>query len=109
MGIKDWFLGGVLLTLAIPPTQSFSSRTLGVRVDVLVTERGKPVPGLTAADFELRDNGVSQTIEVAESSDVPVNAVLALDVSDSTAGRRLADLTAASRRLLDGLTPRDRA
>ena len=32
---------------------AFSSRTLGVRVDVLVTDGRTPVAGLTAADFEL--------------------------------------------------------
>jgi VWFA-related protein len=86
----------------------FSSHTLGVRVDVLVTDGRNPVGGLTAADFELRDNGVVQTIDVADS-DVPVNAVLALDTSASTAGQRQKDLIAASQALLDSLKPVDRA
>src|SRR5216683_1322751 len=34
---------------------SFSSGTLGVRVDVLVTDGRNPVGGLTAADFALRE------------------------------------------------------
>ena len=68
--------------------QAFSSGALGVRVDVLVTDGSKPVAGLTASDFELRDNGVVQTIDVLDASDVPVNAVLALDTSASTAGQR---------------------
>jgi VWFA-related protein len=89
--------------------QSFSSSTLGVRVDVLVTDGRNPVRGLTAADFELRDNGVVQTVALVDAVDVPVNAVLALDTSASTTGRRLADLIAASRALLDGLTSIDRA
>src|SRR5262245_36410682 len=56
-------LFGVHAAASAPPqTQSrFSSRTLGVRVDVLVTEGNHPVGGLTAADFELRDNGVAQS------------------------------------------------
>jgi hypothetical protein len=37
---------------------SFSSSALGVRVDVLVTDGRNAVGGLTAPDFELRDNGV---------------------------------------------------
>jgi Mg-chelatase subunit ChlD len=86
----------------------FSSHTLGVRVDVLVTDGRNPVGGLTAADFELRDNGVVQTIDVADS-DVPVNAVLALDTSASTAGQRQKDLIAASQALFDSLKPADRA
>jgi VWFA-related protein len=89
--------------------QTFSSRTLGVRVDVLVTDGRNAVGGLTAADFELRDNGVVQTIDVVDTSDVPVNAVLALDTSVSTSGQRQKDLIAASQALLEGLKPMDRA
>src|SRR5688572_13142913 len=89
--------------------RTFSSGTLGVRVDVLVTDGSKPVAGLTASDFELRDNGVLQTIDVLDASDVPVNAVLALDTSASTAGQRQKDLIAASEALLDGLKADDRA
>jgi VWFA-related protein len=89
--------------------QSFSSRTLGVQVDVLVTEGRKPVGGLTAADFELRDNGVLQTIDLVDTSAVPINAVLALDTSTSTAGQRQKDLVAATEALLEGLKPVDRA
>ena len=44
-----------------------------------------------------------------DSSDVPVNAVLALDTSASTTGKRQKDLIAASQALLDGLKPADRA
>jgi VWFA-related protein len=88
---------------------SFRSSTLAVRVDVLVTEGRKPVGGLTARDFELRDNGVLQTVDVLDGSGVPINAVLALDTSSSTAGTRHADLVAASQALLDGLESVDRA
>ena len=90
-------------------TQSFSSSTLAVSVDVLVTDGRNPVAGLTAADFELRDNGVVQRIEVVDAADVPVNAVLALDTSSSTIGQRQKDLIAASSALLEGLKPADRA
>jgi VWFA-related protein len=86
----------------------FTSRTQGVIVDVLVTERNRPVAGLTAADFELRDNGVLQTIDAAEVSDAPLNAVLALDMSGSTAGQRLIDLRAASTAFVGGLRGEDR-
>jgi Ca-activated chloride channel family protein len=86
----------------------FTTRTQGVLVDVLVTERNRPVAGLKADDFELRDNGVLQTIDSAEISDAPLNAVLALDVSGSTEGRRITDLKAASAAFVDGLRPRDR-
>jgi Ca-activated chloride channel family protein len=88
--------------------QRFSSRTVGVRVDVLVTNGRIPVVGLTAADFELRDNGVLQSIDAVDASG-PINVVLALDVSSSTDGRRQADLRRASDALLSGLVSGDRA
>ena len=84
--------------LLADPHQTFSSRTLGVRVDVLVTDGRTPVGGLTPADFELRDNGVLQSIEAVDSSG-PINVVLALDVSASTDGKRQADLRRASEAL----------
>ena len=92
-------------------SQVFSSKTVGVRVDVLVTDvaNGKPIGGLSAADFELRDNAVVQSIESLDVGDIPLNVVLALDASGSTAGKRLADLQTATRTLLDDLRPVDRA
>src|SRR5262249_13950549 len=89
--------------------QKFSSRTLGVRVDVLVTDGRGPVAGLTDRDFELRDNGVVQRVEVVDSADVPINAVLALDTSASITGKRKSDLISAGEALVDGLKPVDRA
>ena len=102
-----------LLLLVLPAvpayTQKFSSRTLAVRVDVLVTDGRNPVAGLAARDFELRDNGVVQRIELVDAGEVPINVVLALDTSDSIRGRRQADLIAAGETLLGGLKPADRA
>jgi VWFA-related protein len=100
--------GVTICPLAAQP-QKFSSRTLGVRVDVLVTDGRNPVGGLTGRDFELRDNGVLQKIEVVDANDVPLNAVLALDVSASIKGKRQKDLVGAAESLLDGLKPVDKA
>jgi len=99
-----------LLVSGVPQEhRTFSSRALGVRVDALVTDGRRPVPGLTAADFEVRDNGVLQTVEVVDAGDVAVNAVLALDTSASTRGKRRQDLVAAGEALLDDLHSIDRA
>jgi Ca-activated chloride channel homolog len=103
----------VLLVAAIRPEalshQTFSSRIEAVRVDVLVTEDGVPVSGLTAADFEVRDNGVVQQVDLVSSELIPLNVVLALDLSSSVEGGRLINLREAGGALLDGLTRRDQA
>ena len=69
---------------------------------------GRPLGGLAARDFVLRDNGVAQRVSVIDSDDVPVNALLALDTSASIVGRRQSDLIAAGEALIDGLKPIDR-
>jgi len=107
-------IAGIAVLAVIAPTllvhaQRFSSRTLGVRVDVLVMDGRGPVAGLTDRDFELRDNGVLQRIEVVAAADVPVNAMLALDTSASIAGKRKSDLISAGEALIGGLKPADRA
>ncbi len=91
-----------------PQQPPFRASTLAVRVDVAVTDGRRPVSGLTAADFELRDNGVAQSLEVVDATEVPLNVVLALDTSASTSGPRISELIAASDALLDGLKQHDR-
>ncbi|MDQ3170597.1 MAG: VWA domain-containing protein [Acidobacteriota bacterium] len=88
---------------------TFSSRAEAVRVDVSVTQRGRPVAGLTAADFEVFDNGVRQALLLVDTEDIPVDLVMALDTSGSVTGDRLEDLRGASQTALGFLTARDRA
>jgi VWFA-related protein len=88
---------------------TFSSKVEVVRVDVLVTEDNRPIRTLRPADFEVRDNGVVQQIDLASFEQVPLNVVLALDASDSVTGERLDHLRAAGLGLLDGLVAQDRA
>lgn len=87
----------------------FRSRVDGVRVDVLVTSRGKPVAGLGSDDFEVRDNGVLQAITVTPRADLPVRVILAVDTSRSVRGSRLAAIREAARALLTELTTGDEA
>jgi Ca-activated chloride channel homolog len=87
--------------------QVFTSRIDSVRLDVLVTSNNQPVMGLTASDFEVRDNGVPQQVDHVSFEKVPLNVVLALDMSSSLGADAVEHLRDASRALLDGLRPND--
>jgi VWFA-related protein len=100
-------LGSTVLPSAQQPT--FSAKRESVRVDVLVTDRGKVVSGLGAGDFEIRDNGVLQTVDLVSFQQIPLNVFLALDVSASVSGERLKHLQTAGHALLDRLAKDDRS
>lgn len=89
--------------------QAFRSGIEVVRLDVLVLDRGEPVRGLRAGDFEVRDNGVVQQIDHVSFEQIPLNVVLALDMSGSLGGDRLEHLRGAAGALLDGLEGDDQA
>lgn len=100
---------GALLGTETPQAQDpvFKARVDGVRVDVLVTERGRPLPGLGPGDFDVRDSGVPQTIELVSLGDVPVGVMLVLDLSASVRGQKLEALRRAGLSLVDALAPGD--
>ena len=104
-------VGAVALTTQSvqEPQRVFTSRGEVVRLDVLVAERGRPISGLTPADFTVLDNDVPQAIEFMSADELPLNVILNFDVSSSVAGRRLQDLRAAGQAVLDNLRPGDRA
>ncbi len=77
-----------------------------VRLDALVTAGGRPLGGLTAADFEVLDNGVAQRVEVATTAG-DVTVALVLDTSGSVEGTRLNQLVAASQTVVGLLNPGD--
>jgi VWFA-related protein len=88
----------------------FRSAVEVVRLDVAVLRDGKRVDGLGPADFEVKDDGVLQTVEVVGDEDgtaKPLDVVLALDVSDSVRGEPLARLKAAAHAFVDLLRPDD--
>jgi VWFA-related protein len=94
---------------AAQQSPAFSSKIEAVRVDALVTDNGQPVLGLRPADFEVIDNGVPQTVELVSFDEVPLNVILALDMSDSVAGDRLAQLRTAGGGVLEALHQDDQA
>jgi Ca-activated chloride channel family protein len=99
-------LSGVVASGQAP---QFRSRVSAVRVDVLATDGRRPIPALTAADFELRDNGVVQTISDVHFETLPLNIICALDVSGSVEGTPLQNLKRAFHSVIDGLAANDRA
>ena len=90
-----------------PPT--FRVEAEAVELDVSVTQGDKPVSGLTAADFVVRDSGVPQDIELATAGTLPLKLILSLDTSASMAGERLTRLHSGADALLGDLREGDRA
>lgn len=84
------FVLGVLLH-----AQVFRSGVDGVVIPVSVRAGNKPVAGLTAADFELRDNGVRQQLQDVSAEKIPVDLTLLLDLSSSVDGPTLQRLKTA--------------
>jgi VWFA-related protein len=99
----------VVASVAVLEAQRFTSRALGVRVDVLVTSGKHLVTGLSARDFELRDEGVLQEVAQVEVEQLPLNLTLVFDTSGSVAGTRMQALLEAGTDLLDQLRATDRA
>src|SRR5262245_59444199 len=83
---------------------AFSTKVEAVRVDVLVLDGGRPVIGLGPADFD----GPHQ-VDFVSYEQVPRTVVLALDMSESVAGERLAQLRDAGQAVLDGLARDDQS
>jgi VWFA-related protein len=87
----------------------FPSQVDNVYVDAFVTHKGKPVTGLTAENFEIRDNGMRQQVRLVSLDAVPVTVLLVFDTSASVAGEALGHLKAAGHAVLDGLRPGEQA
>lgn len=97
----------VVLMLAWQP--DFATRREAVRVDVLATDKGQPIQSLTAADFEILDNGIAQHVDLVSFEQIPLNVVLVFDTSGSVTDERLAHLRQAGDTVLRGLTKNDQA
>jgi hypothetical protein len=80
----------------------------GVSVSVSVYQGDKSVSGLKAADFELLDNGVPQTISAFSVETQPIDVTLLLDLSRSVIGRRLERLKVGVGEMADLLRKEDR-
>jgi VWFA-related protein len=99
----------VALPLSLHAAPQFRASVDAVRVEALVLEGGRPVAGLTAADFVLTDDGARQAIAVRPLAREPIDVTIALDVSASVRGARLAQLAGGVHALVALLTAGDRA
>jgi Ca-activated chloride channel family protein len=90
------------------PAPVFRTGADVVSVDASVQRERRPVTGLTAADFELLDNGVAQEVSGVTYEKLPIDVTLVLDVSASVTGATLDELRRALRQVRTDLTAADR-
>ena len=114
-------IGGALMTIAFMALvdharpaasaygQRFKTSAEAIRVDVLVKVGNRPLGGLMAGDFDLRDRGVVQRVDSVAFEDVPLSVMIALDASDSLQGQAIQDLRDAASAAAGLLQPDDRA
>jgi Ca-activated chloride channel homolog len=104
------FVAFICRTLVAAQTQDENV----VRVDVnlvmldatVKTRTGKIIGDLKKQDFELREDGVTQKLEVFSRDELPLNVALVLDLSDSI-GPFLGPLRDAAATALAALKPED--
>ena len=100
----------VALAILFAPVQlpTFTSGGHGVTVPVAVFDGDRIILNLTADDFQIRDNGIPQTVMSAELYKLPIDLRLVFDTSGSISEEDLAYF----RRTMDGvaatLEPNDR-
>lgn len=105
----------VLLSWQVGPSHAeaqqalFRSAVSVVRLDVLATDGRTPLTGLTAADFEVRDNGEPQAVDALFAEHEPLDILFAFDRSASTRGDTIGHLRESARALLAALGDDDRA
>jgi Ca-activated chloride channel homolog len=113
MSVRAATVGVALLIVSALRAQTqnptFATKIEAVRVDVLVTDKGQPLLGLGPSDFEVVDNGVPQQVDLVSFEQIPLNVILAFDMSDSVAGSRLENLRGAGGAVLSALRGDDQA
>lgn len=95
---------------AAEPYGQFTSGVNLVEVYATVTDRqGEPVAGLTAADFQIAEDGAGQTISAFAAGEFPLSVAIGLDRSFSMGGKgnRLGVAKSAARTLIGALRPDD--
>jgi hypothetical protein len=85
IGLLAWLTFGAAVPAGRAQGQNPTFRTFTdiVAVDASVKKGKAPVGGLTAADFEVLDNGVVQQIDAVSIEAVPIDVTLVVDLSNS--------------------------
>lgn len=86
----------------------FASKVDALRLDVYVDLNDPTDERLTAEDFQVLDNRRARRLSLIDVDAMPINALLLLDGSRSTAGADLATILSAANAVLDRLVPGDR-
>ena len=108
--IVPLFLGALLTCAGADAYAQFTSGVNMVEVYATVTDRqGQPVMGLTAADFQMAEDGARQTITAFAAGEFPLAIAIGIDRSFSMGGteRRLGVAKSAARTLVGTLRPGD--
>lgn len=79
-----------------------------VELNVAVTNGKKVVADLTAADFEVRDNGVRQQVLSVSRELLPIDVTMVIDTSESLTLELQAAIVSAANRVRERLKPADR-
>lgn len=98
-GLAFVLAGAAAVASPVPPP-TFSAAVESVYVDVSAYDKKSPLAGLTSSNFELRDNGVLQKVELVALESLPLTTLLVFDTSASVAGAKLAQLKLAGHVLL---------
>lgn len=108
-----WLLEAAIVPLLVGVSLAYGQFTGGVDlVEVYATVTGadgRPLAGLTAADFRVAEDGSSQTVSAFAAGEFPLSIAVGLDRSFSMAGKdnRLGVAKSAARTLIGALRPGD--
>ena len=100
----------VVLALGEPAAQLFKVDTELVTIPITVTTRdNERVSGLTAADFQVREDGVEQTIAFVDQQRRALSLCIVLDSSVSMRGWKQRQAAASVQKVIAALQPEDEA
>ena len=103
------FGAGILRAQERPADEPIKVETKLVSIPTIVSDRdGRYIPNLTATDFTVLQDGVSQKIEFFAATEEPITVALLIDTSQSTRPV-LGDIKDSAKSFIKLLGPRDRA